>query len=88
MVTTTTRLYDIIEWARKSGEVRAVERIRLKVLTASIDEGISLMRVSPETTCSSRYLEAVWQAASDVVGEPCPYRPFNDHVGPVSQRRK
>jgi len=67
-----TKLYDILEWARLSGERRAIERIKLMVLTASLDEGIAIQRVDPNTTCSPKYLHLVHKAASDVVGSPCP----------------
>jgi hypothetical protein len=69
----SSRLYSILKWAKDKGEMRAVERIRLRVLVASIEEGIALTKVGPETSCSPKYLQAVRDAASAVVGKPCPY---------------
>jgi hypothetical protein len=65
-------LFQVLQWAKTNGEVRAVERIRLKVLNGSIREGIVLARVSPNTTCSPEYLDLVRTAASEVVGKRCP----------------
>jgi hypothetical protein len=80
-------LYQILEWAKSTGEVRAVERIRLKVLTASLDEGIALQRVGPDTPCSQAYLAKVHAAASDVVGQLCPIA-ISGSDRPTAERRK
>lgn len=66
-------LYDILEWAKKNGEVKVLDRIRVHVLPVTMQEKIRINEVTPTTTCSSACLEAVRKAASNVVGKPCPY---------------
>jgi hypothetical protein len=65
-------LYSVLVWAREEGEVKAIDRIRVMVLPKTITEGIVLNQVTPETTCSRTVLAAVREAASRVVGRPCP----------------
>ena len=67
------KLFQIVEWVKTHGEVRALDRIRLKVLSASIDEKIVLSKVGRETTCSDTYLALLRKVATEVVGRPCPY---------------
>lgn len=69
----TAGLYEVLEWARKEGDVRAVDRIAIKVLADAIQEGVFFKRVTPDTQCSSSLLQKVRHAASDVVGRTCPY---------------
>jgi hypothetical protein len=66
-------LFQILEWARDNGELLVIERIRLKVLSASIREGIQLGKVTPRSGCSNEYLNTVRRAVEEVVGKPCPY---------------
>jgi hypothetical protein len=68
-----TTLHEIVEWVRSSGEVHAVNRLRLKVLGTTIKEGIALNDVTPTTTCSDACLSKVRDAATAVVGSPCPH---------------
>ncbi len=65
-------LYDVLNWAKTNGEVKVVERIRLRVIGWTMREGISLANVHPDTKCSGECLDAVRRAASEVVGKPCP----------------
>jgi len=69
-----TKLYEIVKWAEQSGERRAVARIKLMVLGPSLKEGVSLTQVAPTTACSPELLREVHEAASFVVGSPCPVR--------------
>lgn len=66
-------LYDIIEWAKQNGEVKVVDRIRVKVLPVTMQEKIVIAEVTPSTACSPACLDAVRQAAINIVGKPCPY---------------
>lgn len=65
-------LFDVLQWAQKQGEVKAVDRIRVMVLPVTLKEKIQLANVKPTTICSSECLAAVRQAAALVVGKPCP----------------
>lgn len=66
-------LYDILEWARKNGEPKVIDRIRVYVLPITMQEKIRINEVKPDTQCSQSCLDAVRQAASNTVGKPCPY---------------
>lgn len=65
-------LHAVVTWTEQNGEVKAVDRLRVKVLPDLMDEGISLSTVNAETTCSPPLLKKVEDAASSVVGQPCP----------------
>jgi len=67
-----TSLYDIFEWVKKNGEVKAIDRVRFRSLSAFVAEGVVFSAVTPQTKVSDSCLQTVRQAASSVVGQPCP----------------
>lgn len=73
MATATHRLQDVLAWVHERGEVKAVHRLRLKLLIPTLKEGLDLTRVGPETECSARYFALLCQTASEITGEPCPF---------------
>lgn len=66
-------LYKVVNWVRKNGEVKALDRLRVMVLPITMEEGIRLAAVEPTTSCSTRALSAVRNAATTVVGQNCPF---------------
>ncbi len=69
-----SKLYQIINWAKANGEVKAVDRIRMKVLMLTMKEKIALATVTKDTECSPELLQAIWKAANEVVGKSCPVK--------------
>lgn len=67
------KLHDVVTWVQAQGDMNALNRLRLRVLASTIKEGISLSDVTPSTTCSDDCLRRVRDAASDIVGKPCPH---------------
>jgi hypothetical protein len=67
------KLYQILEWSKEHGEVKSVDRIRVKVLTLTIKEKLYLGQVGPDTECSPELLAAIRRVASEVVGKRCPF---------------
>ncbi len=67
-----SKLYQVLQWVKQEGEAKAIDRIRAKVLPVTIKESIYLNQVTPETECSPACLQAIIQAANQVVGKPCP----------------
>ncbi len=67
------KLYYILAWVQKEGEVKAIARLRLKILPYSVREGIILSKVDRSTKCSDTLLEKVREASSAIIGKPCPY---------------
>ncbi|MBI2569986.1 MAG: hypothetical protein HYV63_23520 [Candidatus Schekmanbacteria bacterium] len=65
-------LYEVLQWAKENGEVKAVDRIRVFVLPNALREGVILAAVNPKTACSREFLAEVRKAAEAVVGKPCP----------------
>ena len=65
-------LVKIVDWIKKNGEVKAVDRVRVMVLPQTMAEGIRLASIDATTKCSAALLQAVRGAASTVVGKPCP----------------
>ncbi|MCP5109581.1 MAG: hypothetical protein GY953_01970 [bacterium] len=65
--------YQILEWAEGKGEVKAVDRIRLMTMADAIREGVNLAKATPETEASDNLISAIRKAASEVVGESCPF---------------
>ncbi len=65
-------LFEILEWTRENGEVRAVDRLGLKIMRIAMTEGLILAAVDKQTECSEEGLVAIRKAASSVVGKPCP----------------
>lgn len=66
-------LHAVVTWVRSEGDLNALNRLRLRVLASTIKEGISLDQVSPATNCSDECLARVREAASAIVGQPCPH---------------
>lgn len=67
-----SKLYQILEWAKENGEVKIVDRIRIKVLPITIRENIYLNAIQPDTECSEECIEAVRDAVVAVIGKSCP----------------
>ncbi len=67
------KLYYILAWMQKEGEVKAIARLRLKILPYSVKEGIILGKVDRSTTCSDSLLKKVREASTAIIGKPCPY---------------
>ncbi len=67
-----SKLYELLEWARENGEVRILHRIRIKAMLHTLEEGINLSQVEPDTTCSIPCLEAINDIVTELVGRPCP----------------
>lgn len=65
-------VHGILKWAEKEGEVKAVSRIRLKLLADATREGIHMSRVDASTTASPHFISKLKSVASAVVGKPCP----------------
>lgn len=66
-------LYKVVDWVRKNGEVKALDRLRVMVLPVTMEEGIRLAGVGPATACSTKALTAVRKAATTVIGQNCPF---------------
>ncbi len=62
----------VVAWVREHGRDEAVQQVRMRVLPATIREGLRWDAVDDKTPCSPEYMQAVRAAASDVVGVPCP----------------
>lgn len=69
----TGELYRILQWTREQGEVRAFERLRLRLLKHTVREALRLDRVTAETQCSEAYLSEARAAATEIVGTDCPF---------------
>ena len=65
-------IFGVLEWAKREGEVKAIARIRMRVLGDSVKEGVRLGDVKPDTRCSPQLLNKIRVAASEIVGKPCP----------------
>lgn len=68
------RLIDIIRWVEAEGPPKALNRIRLKLLSRTLRERISLDACDEHTEVSQEYLEAFADAAAEIVGKPLPTR--------------
>ncbi len=67
-----SKLYDILEWVKSNGEVKAMDRLRVKVLPVTMKEGLVLTDVTYDTTCSPETLRVIRDAATEIVGKECP----------------
>lgn len=65
-------LYDIVKWTETTGEVKALDRLRVMVLPDLLAEGLMLAEIDADTSCSPELLDKFRESASKVVGEPCP----------------
>ncbi|HHO54180.1 MAG TPA: hypothetical protein ENK18_25745 [Deltaproteobacteria bacterium] len=68
-----TALYQILAWAHREGNVKAVARIRLRTLPYAVVEGLNVKNLQPTMKCSPALLQRIRTAASTVVGRTCPY---------------
>lgn len=68
-----SELHKIIDWVKKNGEVKAIDRLRVMVLPFTMADGLQLAAVTPNSSCSPKTLAAVRQAAGTVVGSACPF---------------
>jgi hypothetical protein len=64
-------LHKILQWVEANGEVRALSRLRIKLMPATMKEKICLDDVDVSTSVSADYLAAARAAAEQVVGTPC-----------------
>lgn len=72
--TSTGALYAIVRWVEAEGEVKALDRMLVFCLSALFRERITdLITVDPELVVSEQCLAVVRDAATRVVGKPCPY---------------
>lgn len=67
-----TSVYNIVMWVKRSGGVKSIDRLRVKLLPRAMKEGIYFSKVTPSTSCSPEFLVALKATASAVVGKPCP----------------
>lgn len=67
-----SNVFDILQWAKEKGEVQAINRIQMKVLSETLTEGIQFRNIDRNTKCSPTYVRSLKKAASEVVGEECP----------------
>ena len=65
-------IYAVLEWAKQEGDVKAIDRIRVRVLPHAMKEGLVLCEVQATTTCSPELLTRFREVASKVVGKECP----------------
>ncbi len=54
------------------GEVQAVDRLRMMLLPDLMAEGLTLASLAPDTECSDELTSKARDAATTVVGSPCP----------------
>lgn len=67
------KLFKILKWLDEEGEVKAVDRLRMKILPHTVKEGIVIRKVDASTKCSTDLLARARDAASSIAGKPCPY---------------
>ena len=68
-------LFHLLQWAEENGEVKILHRIRLKAMLITLEEGINLAEVEPETLCSKDCLQAINHIITELVGKPYPHLP-------------
>ena len=66
-------LFKIVDWVEKNGEVQSVARLRAKLLPLTCKEGLIFHQIGPDTNCSNQYLDACRSAATEIVGNKCPF---------------
>ena len=67
-----TPLYDVVEWVKTNGEVKAIDRLKVAILPDLLAENLLLSNVGPDQTCSGPLLQKIKDQASTIVGKPCP----------------
>ncbi|MDJ0841267.1 MAG: hypothetical protein QNK37_32450 [Acidobacteriota bacterium] len=72
MVGNQGKLFKVLEWLEDEGEVKAVARLRMKILPFTVQESIVISRIDRKTTCSGALLAAARNAASEIAGKRCP----------------
>ncbi len=65
-------VHNVLEWAKREGDVKVVDRIRVRILPEALDEGIQIGLIDENTTCSPAFLLKFRETVSKVVGKPCP----------------
>jgi hypothetical protein len=70
---TTATAYEIIQWAKDQGEVKATDRIRVKVLLVGLENSVFWDDITQDTDVPAPYLNALLEAVEDVVGRPFPH---------------
>lgn len=60
-------LYDLLKYVEEHGELKAVSRLRVRVLPHTLKEKIYLANVKPETQCSPELLRVVISEAKIVL---------------------
>ncbi len=73
MIGNQGKLFQVLKWLEEEGEVKAVARLRMKILPYSVKEGIVISKVDATTQCSKDLLAHAREAAAAIVGKPCPY---------------
>lgn len=68
-----TELYNIITWVKTTGPAMSYSRFKLKLLPVALGEGLKLDDVSDSTVCSPEFLSLARDAATGIVGNPCPH---------------
>ncbi len=66
------KLWRVMEWAKKNGELKAIDRVNVMVTVGAIKERVVLRKVSAETEVSSEFLKIYIHAANQIVGQRCP----------------
>lgn len=62
----------VVAWVREQGRDEAVQQVRMRVLPATVQEGVRWDAMDDGRPVSREYLSVVRTAASEVVGRPCP----------------
>ena len=68
-----SNLFQLLQWAKENGEVKILHRIRLKAMLITLEEGINLSEIEPDTTCSKDCLFAINNIITELVGKPYPH---------------
>ncbi len=66
-------MYKILLWVQHEGKVKAMSRLKIRILPDVMREGILLREVNPHTSCSDDLLVKLRREASAIVGKPCPF---------------
>ena len=70
---TVGALHRIIQWVESDGPAKSVDRLRIKILPVLLGENLSMSSIDAGTDASAACVAKVRQAATDIVGKPCPH---------------
>lgn len=65
-------IHDLISWVKAEGEVKAFERLRLRMLGPALEEGLYWSRIDPSTNVSDAFFAKAREVATEIVGKPYP----------------